>query len=245
MKQVSSNWYNAACNVNNKPFLLYAGWFDIHDLDQATKTAIQAMFSTETIAERTYAIVRLSNTLTDITNVSFQNNLSHDTWLGNGWLQEPTQPVDDDSLSSSDAEIVLTGVDPVVVSLVLGSLSVGAKGEVYLGFIVENNKYATKIWEGVFSSANVTNKPEGIECTLYYESELLELERPKNNRYNNETQKYYYPNDTGFQYLEALQEKTFQFGPTKEQVDDRNRKAEQKAKRKAAKKAKAKNKKKN
>ena len=190
---------------------------------------IDAGFDYDNISNRLYAIVRLSNGVGDVT---FNNK----TWLGNGWFQEPSSPAADDKIDCASADIILTGVDQTCASIVMNTHGVNQKSELYLGFNVSGTIFGQLVWEGVFSDADIANAPEETSCTIHYDTELIELERPKMNRYNAETQKNYYPDDTGFKYLDGLMDKEWQFGRTKEELETKQRKAEKKAKRAEAKK---------
>jgi hypothetical protein len=59
-----------------------------------------------------------------------------------------------------------------------------------------------KIDEGAESSA----------ISVYVESRLIDLQRPRERRYTSESQKSRFPNDRGFEFVEDLQAKKFQWG---------------------------------
>lgn len=208
MKRVPDAWYNYAILKTSTPVLLFNGVFSEGN-------------------------IRLSNI---VGNVSYNGGL----YLGNGWLQDINPCADNLDTEIDTTEIHINGLDASALSIVMNTTRIGCKGELYLGFLSTPSQVASavKIWEGIFTYATVNNSPDSIDCVLYYETELLELERPKNNRYNNETQRFYYPSDTGFMYSDSLQDKTFQFGTSHKDLEDAEKKREKKKRRENTKKKK-------
>lgn len=155
------------------------------------------------------------------------------TWLGNGWFHGVTPAIEDEEINASNMEILLAGVPQATVSAILGQTRQGATGKLWIGFINSGGSVVDPYlqFEGKFDTAEVRETVDQPMLTLSYESELVEMERPKEFRYNQETQRYFYPEDRGFEYVQRLQETPLFWGRTREQVLQREKQEKKKEKR--------------
>lgn len=152
------------------------------------------------------------------------------TWLGNGWLHNIIPYREDTEINASNMQIELAGVPASTISLVLGQTRQGATGKLWVGFLNSSGAVVDPYlqFEGKFDTAEVNEGADGSVLTMSYESELVELERPKEFRFNQETQKYFYPEDRGFEYVQRLQETPIFWGRTREQVLKRHEREKKK-----------------
>ena len=159
------------------------------------------------------------------------------TWSGNGWFHGVTPANEDEEINASNMEVILAGVPASTVSAILGQTRQGATGKLWIGFINSSGNVVDPYlqFEGKFDTAEVREDVEQPLLTLTYESELVDMERPREFRYNQETQKYFYPEDRGFEYVQRLQDTPLFWGRTREQVI-RREKAEKKAEKRGSKK---------
>lgn len=152
------------------------------------------------------------------------------TWNGNGWFHGVTPAAEDEEINASNMEVLLAGVPAATVSAILGQSRQGATGKLWIGFLDANGAAIDPYlqFEGKFDTAEVRETVDQPMLTMTYESELVEMERPKEFRYNQETQRYFYPEDRGFEYVQRLQETPIFWGRTREQVLERQKREKKK-----------------
>jgi len=87
-------------------------------------------------------------------------------------------------------------------------------GRYYWGFLdTDGSVVAPQLqFEGKFDTADIIYDPNEPMIKLIYETELVELERTTEFRFNHETQRHFYPEDRGFEYVASLQDKPLFWG---------------------------------
>lgn len=127
------------------------------------------------------------------------------TWLGNGWFQGIEGAEESDRVEAFDMTIILMGVPSSVVSLALGDQKQGAAGKIWIGFLngssVVSDPYLW--WQGKYSHGEIEEQPDTSTIRLFYESHLVDLQRPKEYRWNKQTQEIFFSGDTGFDFMKA------------------------------------------
>lgn len=147
-------------------------------------------------------------------------------WQGNGWLQEPEFPEETDDIEANGMEIILAGVPGAVVSLALQEGKQGASGKVWFGFLnadgtVVDSPYL--VFDGKFDYCDITESVAGSIVKIQYETHLLDMERPKEFRYNPRSQALFFPDDRGFEYVDQLQGKNLYWGNKKKEPKKKER----------------------
>jgi hypothetical protein len=69
-----------------------------------------------------------------------------------------------------------------------------------------------EIFSGYMDQMNIEEGAETSRIGLSVESKLIDLERPRVFRYTDQNQKSRFPNDKGFEFVEDLQDKRFNWG---------------------------------
>lgn len=151
--------------------------------------------------------------------------------LGVSSVQETSE------LSSVGATVSLSGVPSDMLSLAIGEKYQGRKAYIYLGtinnptsWIMSNGTWidgalwldtaswsdygasASQIFSGYLDQMNIDEQPDTSTITVTIESKLIDLERVRSYNYTSETQKAAYPDDLGFDFVESLQGKTYNWG---------------------------------
>ncbi|MBX9580473.1 MAG: hypothetical protein K2X87_09210 [Gemmataceae bacterium] len=144
------------------------------------------------------------------------------TWQGNGWFQGPEGMEETTELEATDMAVVLTGVSDAALALVLTSQRQGGLGTLWFGFLdaagaVVADAYSA--WSGYYSHAEVAYGPAEASVTLYYDSPLVDLERPNEGRWTDACQQRLFPGDTGFRYVVAAANWSGTWGQGKKKAD--------------------------
>lgn len=131
------------------------------------------------------------------------------TWLGLGALLRLSTVTETTSVSAQGFAIDLSGQSSANLSLALQSCRQGKIGRIWLGAmnaagVLQGDPYLLR--EGKLDVAGGHDDGESAIITVSYEDRLIDLERPREYRYTTESQRLFYPNDLGFEFVPSLQD---------------------------------------
>lgn len=140
-----------------------------------------------------------------------------ETWVGSGELMNISPIEESQQLKAIGFRVLLSGMPTSLVSTALNSaaISQGQAGKIWLatfdaaGAMIADPYLAQ---QGKLDTSVVENDGETCTIALNYESRLIELELPRPRRYTQEDQKIDYPDDEGFKFVTALQNKDLSWG---------------------------------
>ena len=142
-------------------------------------------------------------------------------------------------ISAKGATLTLSGLPSDLLSLAIAEPYQGRKCKIYFGIkdnasqflqqenddyiLTETGAYIdtntvspvnvmAEIFSGYIDQMNIDEGAESSAISVYVESRLIDLQRPRERRYTSENQKSRFPNDRGFEFVEDLQAKKFQWG---------------------------------
>lgn len=130
-------------------------------------------------------------------------------WLGNGWFKGVSDISETSKITSKGVDIALSGVPQSLISLILNEQRHTARGKVWLGCLdaseaVIDSPYL--LFEGGLSAPRINDSVDTSNIVLSYEDDLIILQKNKELRYNNESQKALFPTDKGFEYVASIQD---------------------------------------
>lgn len=131
------------------------------------------------------------------------------TWTGAGGLIAISPIEEKSAIEALGFSITIDGLKDVNLSLALQSAEQGRAGTVWLGFLDPDNELVDDPYMLVSGKLDVPymdDDAESCRIRLDYESRLIDLFKPRERRYTNEDQKLDHPEDTGFRYVESLQD---------------------------------------
>jgi hypothetical protein len=137
------------------------------------------------------------------------------TWQGVGQFGNLSTVEEGTNVQARGIELSLSGVDPTLLSEVLNDYKQGLPAIIYFGIF---NPDGSLIPNPIISWAGRTDQPtisvDGNSATISIacENRLLDMNISVENRYNDATQKLYYPSDRGFEYTNSVQELTIYWG---------------------------------
>lgn len=160
------------------------------------------------------------------------------TYTGTGQLLQISQLQETAEISAKGATITLSGIPSNLISLALSEPYQGRVCEIYFGAIDANRVYLkdedgnyilnedssridistgdpndiVQVFSGYMDQMNIDEGAETSTIGLAIESKLIDLERPRVFRYTDANQKSRFPNDKGFEFVEDLQDKRFNWG---------------------------------
>lgn len=149
-----------------------------------------------------------------------------DTYLGNGWFQGFGSVKEEGDLTPQGIDITLTGIPSSLVSLILSQSVQNKFGRLYLGFLDNSGAIINDpflMYEGNLDVPQLVEDANGPIIRISIENRLLDLDRPRDFRYTHESQKIFYDDDKGFEYIESLQDWEGYWGAKKESNKKRGR----------------------
>jgi len=154
----------------------------------------EAVFSTLTL--------RLWNGAGDI-------SWSGSTWSGNGWFRGWEGGAESDEVTETAIDVSLSGLPPEMVNLILTGSNHGALGKLYLCALDASSQLIADpylLFQGELDTPELDEGVADAEISLRYSTAFSKSDRAKEYRYDPETQKIFYPDDRGFEYITSTLE---------------------------------------
>lgn len=156
------------------------------------------------------------------------------TFIGTGALLDISSVEETSELAVKGATLTLSGMNSEVVSLALQEPYQGRVCNVFFGLNIRNQLAAengnvlttesglyfdmgygssiTQIFAGYMDEMNIVESAQFSSIELKVENRLIDLERPRVQRYTSAYQKARYPKDKGLDFIESLQNKSTPWG---------------------------------
>lgn len=137
-----------------------------------------------------------------------------ENWIGTGTLLSVSEVSENSDTGAAGATVALNGIPQTLISLALAECRQGASGRIYFGVLSSGAVLADPIlmFEGKLDVPTIEEDAEVSSITITYESRLIDLERPRINRYTKEDQIRIFPGDKGFDYVPSIQEQKITWG---------------------------------
>lgn len=161
------------------------------------------------------------------------------TFVGVGNLLSVSSIEETAELYATGATVSLSGVPTDMISLALTEPYQGRKAYIYFGVLVnpvawilangtwrntgfwddnatwaDSGVEASKIYDGYLDQMTVDEQSDTATIAVTIENKLIDLERVRVYNYTSATQKAEYPDDLGFDFVDSLQGKTYNWGRT-------------------------------
>lgn len=160
------------------------------------------------------------------------------TYTGTGQLLQISELVETAEITAKGANLTLSGIPSNLLSLALSEPYQGRICRIMFGAIDANRVYLTdesgnyilaedssridissgdpnaivEVFSGYMDQMNIEEGPETSTIALSVENKLIDLERVRPFRYTDANQKSRFPDDKGFEFVEDLQDKVFNWG---------------------------------
>ncbi|RZU39324.1 hypothetical protein [Edaphobacter modestus] len=126
-----------------------------------------------------------------------------------GTIQEGT------NVEAYGTTLTLSGIDPVLLEESLVDVQPGAQAIIWFGLMNQaGNVIGTpyQIFSGTMDQPSVSVGPDSITITLALENRMIDLSRASNRRYTSADQRIQYPTDSGFSWVEVLNDQALIWG---------------------------------
>lgn len=137
------------------------------------------------------------------------------TWVGGGNLLGFSDVQAVSSVEAQGFSINISGIPTETVSIILSDAVQGLKGKFWVALFNEDGTLATDPYLAFVGRLDVPSAADSADSAtvdISYESILIDLLRPNDWRYTDQSQKTLYPGDRGFEYVTTIQEKEIPWG---------------------------------
>lgn len=136
------------------------------------------------------------------------------TWIGLGSLLGMTGFEEGTTVQARGITITLSGLDPSLLSGCMNDFRLGLPAGVYLGFYVGGalNPNALTSWAGRMDQPSISLGGTEATIAINCESRLIDMDVPSDRRYTLQDQQMTWPDDLGFQFVQAIQEVNVTWG---------------------------------
>lgn len=160
------------------------------------------------------------------------------TYVGTGQFLEISELRETAEISAKGATVSLSGIPSNLISLAISEPYQGRKCKILFGLIDADRQFlkledgsfllaedgsridvsqgavspVVEVFNGYIDQMVINEGAENSNITISVESRLIDLERARIFRFNDQNQKARYPTDRGFEFVEDLQDKQFNWG---------------------------------
>ena len=162
--------------------------------------AVKAEFDTDTI--------RLWTGIDDIT-------VDGETYTGAGSLLAVGDIEDTMEVKSTNCTFTLSGMDKTVLDLALSEDIQNRKITLLMGYLSGGGNVSAGeivLFSGRMTNLTISDETNGMTVAINAENRLVDLNRPCNLRYTQQSQQIISSGDTGFKYVLAIQDKPVEWG---------------------------------
>lgn len=111
------------------------------------------------------------------------------------------------TVQAAGTSVSLSGVDPTLYADCVSDIVTGKPAKIWLACLNGNTVIdALLMFSGLIDIPTVTEGPDDIAISLALENRLTNLQRASRKLYTSSEQRRKYPNDSGFDYVEVLQD---------------------------------------
>jgi len=150
-------------------------------------------------------------------NLVIKEGGSDTTYIGAGDLLSVSGIEENLDMSVGGVTVALAGMNAEVLNLALNEEYQNRQVSILLGQLSGGTDISAgtmTIFSGRMQTMQINDDPDGSTITLNAESRLIDMERPSNLRYTNESQQFISAGDTCFARVSALQDKEILWGRT-------------------------------
>jgi hypothetical protein len=139
------------------------------------------------------------------------------SWFGVGSLGGIDAVEEGSELEAYSLKLSVSGIDPAMLSTVLGEQYQGRDAIIYYGFLNEDQLTLIDapmvLFRGTMDNAEITLGSTGT-VVININSRAVAWDKPKELRYNDATQQQLFPGDKGLSLVEAAASKEIEWGPS-------------------------------
>jgi hypothetical protein len=136
-------------------------------------------------------------------------------WTGVGTLGNVSTIEEGSTVSAKGVTLTLSGIDPTLLTDVLGEFQAGLPALVYLGVFDDTGALIADpvcCFSGRMDQPTIDISGTAATIAINCENRLVEMNMSVERRYTDEDQQLDYPGDLGFQFVNGIQDSQIYFG---------------------------------
>lgn len=132
--------------------------------------------------------------------------VSGQTFTGIGSFAEIGPINETTTVEAQGTYVRLSGIDPVLLGESLNDIQPGLQAVLWVGSLDQSGNVLgmNQIFSGIVDQPSVDPGTDTIAITLNLESRIIDFSRASNRKYTSADQRALYPHDSGFDYVEAM-----------------------------------------
>jgi len=118
-------------------------------------------------------------------------------------------------VAANGTSVTLSGIDLALLGESMTDIQIGASAQIWFGAVViPNTMIGTpyRVFRGTVDQPSVSVDKDKVSITLALETRMFDLQRSQQKRYTAGEQNLKYPNDSGFDWVEALSAQALRWG---------------------------------
>jgi hypothetical protein len=183
-------------------------------MSRSITAAIDTALSEKNVPLLIFTELDFQSGISRITNASYSFDWNGHTWMGLGEMGTIQQVTEGAELQMYGISLKISGIDPVMMSTALAEQYQGRSVKVWLAPLTQSYQVIADpvlIFSGRMDTLAI-EIGEQAAITLTAESRLVDWERPRTRRFNQDDQASEYPSDKGFEYIYAMVDKVLNWG---------------------------------
>lgn len=137
------------------------------------------------------------------------------TWSGGGSLLGVSPMEEVSGVVAAGATVSLAGVRPDLIQIAIDEARQGLPGRAWFGLLNDAGQVIAdpaQLFVGRLDVPNIDADGSSVVISVSYENRLIDMDRPRQFRYTDQSQRALFPNDAGFNFVVGLQEAQITWG---------------------------------
>jgi len=137
------------------------------------------------------------------------------TFLGVGTLGSIGSISGGMDVTANGTSVTLSGIDLIYLGESMTDIQIGAQAQIWFGAVVIPNTMVGapyRIFRGTVDQPSISVDKDKVSITLALETRMFDLQRAQQKRYTSGEQNLAHPNDSGFDWVEALSAQALRWG---------------------------------
>ncbi|MGF7180381.1 hypothetical protein [Tunturiibacter psychrotolerans] len=136
------------------------------------------------------------------------------TYLGVGSFASVGTIAESTEIEATGISLTLSGIDPVLEGDSQNDMVPGAQANLYFGLLANGAIIGSPymVFGGAMDKATIDMGPDTMSITIDIESRMIDFTRASNRRYTSADQRLYFPTDTAFDQVPALNDQALIWG---------------------------------
>lgn len=131
------------------------------------------------------------------------------TWSGAGDLGTVSPILETTDVQANGVRVTLSGIPAASLSLALQEARRGQTGTIWLAFLDDTGAVVADpyiAFSGRLDQPQIEDGGDTAAISIAYENRLIDLERPRERRFDHQDQQIDHPGDLGFAYVASIQQ---------------------------------------